>query len=61
MSKTTLNIMCSVERRLNKYADLETTHCGHEELAKKASESRKRFLKYIEKQVETLVNKAGLP
>ena len=61
MSKTTLNMMCRIENRLNSLLYLEATHCGHEVEVSKANKSYKRLMAFIEKEIEQLVQKAGLP
>lgn len=44
---------------MNAYAYLETSHCGHDELVEKADASRRRLMKFIEREIEKLVRKAG--
>ncbi len=61
MSKTTLRIMRSIEKRMESYVYLEATHCGHEVEEAKANASRNKLMDYIARRVEQLVQKAGLP
>lgn len=61
MSKTTLNLMARIERRLNKLVDKEVTHCGHDELVMNALRYRNKFMEFLSGEIETLVQKAGLP
>ena len=61
MSKTTLDLMVRIENRLNTLICLESTACGHEVLVLRAEASRMRLLKFIERELENLVKKAGRP
>jgi hypothetical protein len=39
---------------------LERIHCGHDNLVAQADKSRERLLEFIRKNIEELVQKAGL-
>ena len=60
MKSTTLGLMVRVEDRLNKFEKLACSHCGHEELLAESERSRDRLLRFIEREIEKLVQKAGL-
>lgn len=61
MSETTLNLMVRIERKMNRYVGMAMTHCGHDELVEQADRARTRLMKFIEEEVEKLVQKARLP
>ncbi len=61
MSKTTRNLMAKIERRLDAYVDKQMTHCGHEPGQTKAIDAGERLLEFITQEIESLVQKAGLP
>ena len=60
MKDTTLRIMASVERRLNRLLYLESTACGYEEDVAKANAQRDRLEAFLEREIETLAQKAGV-
>ena len=59
MSKTTIRIMSGVERRLNTLIGLEVTACGHDANVAKADRAYDRLMKFIVKEIETLVQNGG--
>ena len=61
MRTETLRIMAGIESRLNTLIRLEVTACGHEEEVAKADRQRKRLEQYVERELEQLCQKAGLP
>jgi len=60
MSKNTKNLMRRVERRLDRYIDLETTHCGHEGPMAEAHYEREKFLAWLAAEIEAIESLAGL-
>lgn len=57
----TLRIMAGIETRLNSYIDKQVCTCGHQELEDEAFRYRVRLERFIEKNIEALCEKAGLP
>ena len=51
--------MAGVERRLNTYVGKEVTHCGHDELVKRADHARNRLMLWLEREIEELSRQAG--
>ena len=60
MSKHTKNLMRRVERRLDRYIDLETTHCGHEGPMAEAHYERERFLAWLAAEIEAIDGRAAV-
>lgn len=60
MSRHTIRLMASIERRLNTYVKKEVTACGHAENLRNADKARDRLMQFLEREIEALVEKAGL-
>lgn len=61
MRTKTLEIMASVERRLNTLIRLENRSCGIDTEIAKADRARDRLEKYLIVEIEGLCEKAGVP
>ena len=59
MRKTTRKFIRNLERRLDHYAHLELTHCGHDEFVEQANRYRAKMIAWVAQEVEQLATKAG--
>ncbi len=50
--------MKRVRRRLDRYVDMETTHCGHEGPVALAMQERDNFLDWLEREIEARTKSA---
>jgi len=54
MTRKTLKLMARIESRLINLENKAQSHCGHDELVEDFRRSHDRFLKFIERELESL-------
>jgi hypothetical protein len=64
MSRTTTTakkLMGRIKRRLDTFEKYSANHCGHEELVDDFLDYREKFLNFMEREIDELARKAGMP